>query len=70
MRNRLTRRKIGVRLQLATAVTLVALVLLLIGVRAMESRRLYDARVNLLQSIDQSATAIATAYQSEEAAGV
>jgi succinate dehydrogenase hydrophobic anchor subunit len=55
---------------LATAVTLVALVLLLIGVRAMESRRLYDARVNLLQSIDQSATAIATAYQSEEAAGV
>ena len=52
-----------------TAVTLIAIALLLIGVQVMETRRMYDARVNLLQSIDQSATGIAAAYYGEETAG-
>jgi methyl-accepting chemotaxis protein len=69
MRNWLAHWKIGVRLQMANAVTLVAFALLLIGVQVMESRRLYDAKVSLLQSIDQSAAGIAAAYHSEELAG-
>jgi methyl-accepting chemotaxis protein len=69
MRNQLAHWKIGVRLQMATVVTLVALALLLTGIQVMESRRLYDTRVSLLQSIDQSAAGIAAAYHTEEAAG-
>jgi methyl-accepting chemotaxis protein len=69
MRNMLQRWNIGVRLQMATAATVLAFALLLIGVQVMESRRMYDARVSLLQSIDQSAAGIAAAYYSEETAG-
>ncbi len=69
MRNILARWKIGVRLQMATAVTLTAFAVLLISVQIMESRRLYDARVSLLQSVDEAATGIAASYQREEAAG-
>lgn len=69
MTNWLTRRTIGVRLQMATAITLVAFAILLISVQLMESRRLYDGRVTLLQSIDETATGIAAAYQAKEAAG-
>ena len=61
--------KIGVRLQMATAVMLMAVTVLLISVQIMESRRLLDARIGLLQSIDESATGVAAAYQREEAAG-
>ena len=69
MRNILARWRIGVRLQMATAVTLTAFAVLLISVQIMESRRLYDARVSLLQSVDEAATGIAASYQREEAAG-
>jgi methyl-accepting chemotaxis protein len=69
MQSWLARWKIGIRLQMATAVTLVAFVLLLTAVQIMESRRLYDGRVSLLQSIDESAAGIAAAYYNEEAAG-
>ena len=61
--------KIGARLQMATAVTVVAFALLLTAVQIIESRRLYDGRVSLLQSIDETAVGIVTAYQADEAAG-
>jgi methyl-accepting chemotaxis protein len=69
MMNWLGRWNIGVRLQVATVVTLVAFALLLVSVQIMEARRLLEARVTLLQSIEQSAVGIAAAYQIEEAAG-
>ena len=52
-----------------TALTLIALVALLIGIQLMESRRMHDARVSLLQSIDESASGIAGAYYSAETTG-
>jgi hypothetical protein len=63
MRNWLANRKIGVRLQMATGITLVVFALLLVSVQVMESHRLYDARVSLLQSIDETAIGIAATYQ-------
>ena len=65
----LTRLQIGIRLQMITGVTLAAVALLLVSFQIMESSRLYDGRVGLLQSIDQAATGIATAYHNEEVAG-
>ena len=66
MGNWLRRRKIGVQLQAVTALTLIALVALLIGIQLMESRRMHDARVSLLQSIDKSGSGIAGASYSAD----
>ncbi len=65
----LTRLQIGIRLQMITGVVLAALALLLVSFQVMDARRLYDGRIGLLQSIDQAATGIATAYHNEEVAG-
>ena len=69
MQHWLGRWRIGVRLQMATAITLVAFAALLISVQIMEARRLLEARVSMLQSIAQSATGVAVAYHDEEVAG-
>jgi len=60
---------IGVRLQLATIVTVVACATILVAVQVIESNRLYDGRVNLLQSIDESAAGVAAAFHADETAG-
>jgi len=60
---------IGIRLQMATGVTLVALALLLIAAQLIESRRLHDTRVGLLKAIDEAAVGIAAGYHAEETAG-
>jgi methyl-accepting chemotaxis protein len=69
MRNSLSRLKIGVRLQMATLVTVVACALILLAVQVIESRHLYDARVGLLRSIDETAVSVASSYHAEETAG-
>lgn len=61
--------KIGARLQMATVVTVVACAAILIAVQVIESRQLYDGRVSLLQSIDDTAQGVAGAYYAEEVAG-
>lgn len=61
--------KIGVRLQMTTGVTIIAFLFMLAFVQVMETRRMWDARVSLLQSIDESAGSIAAAYYNEEQAG-
>ena len=60
---------IGVRLQLATVVTVMACAAILIAVQVIESGRLYDGRVSLLQSIDDTAMGVAGAFYAEETAG-
>ena len=69
MHTGLTRWKIGARLQMATVVTVLAVAALLVSVQIMESHRMYDGRVTLLQSIDQAAIGVATTYHDEEVAG-
>jgi methyl-accepting chemotaxis protein len=69
MRHWLANRTIGVRLQVATSITLTVFALCLACVQIMESNRLYDARVSLLRSIDQAAVGIAAMYQGEETSG-
>lgn len=69
MLNRLRRWKIGARLQIATAVTIVAFLALQVAVQMVASQRLWDARATLLQSVDQTAIGIVAAYQHEESAG-
>lgn len=69
MQNWLARWRIGVRLQLITALTLLAFVALLVFVHNQASTRLYDDRVALLRSMDQAAAGVAAAYHREEAAG-
>lgn len=60
---------IGARLQMATMVTVVACAAILIAVQIIESGRLYDGRVSLLESIDDTAQGVAGAYYAEEVAG-
>jgi methyl-accepting chemotaxis protein len=69
MQNWLGRWRIGIRLQMVTGVTLVAMAVLMTSVYVMDSRRLFDARVSLLHAADETAAGIAGFYQREEAAG-
>jgi methyl-accepting chemotaxis protein len=69
MKLRRVRWSIGIRLEMATGVTLVALAFLLIAAQVIESRRLYDARVALLKAIDEAAVGIAASYHDEANAG-
>ncbi len=69
MRNILSNWTIGVRLQMATVVTVLACAAILIAVQVIESGRLYDGRVSLLQSIDDTASGVVGAYYAEETAG-
>ncbi len=69
MRTSLSGWSIGVRLQMATVVTVVACAAILMVVQFIESGRLYDGRVSLLESIDETAMGVASAYYAEESAG-
>ena len=60
---------IGARLQTVTAVTFMAFAALLVAIQIMESQRLVEARVALLRTIDETASGIAGAFQTEEAEG-
>src|SRR5690242_6484593 len=69
MHSFLARLSIGVRLQMATAFALFALMALLVSVQITETRRMRESRVSLLQSVDETAAGIAAAYHREELAG-
>ena len=62
-------KSVGTRLHLATASAVLAVGILLAAVYVVDSARLEDARVAVLRSVVQSASAIARSYQEEESAG-
>jgi methyl-accepting chemotaxis protein len=68
--NRILRRlSIGVRLQLATATSVAAVCILLLGVYFYESAHIESARLDALRFVVQSAISVAAADEAEEQAG-
>jgi methyl-accepting chemotaxis protein len=62
-------RSIAARLHLATAAAIASVSVVLLAVYSIESVRITEDRVSLLQAIDNAAAAIASGYEAQERAG-
>lgn len=69
LRFRPPRTSIGTRLQAATLIAMISVLLLLVGAQIFEARSQREARVQLLQAIVDSAVNVVQAYAAEDRAG-